>query len=68
MILMNLQRILAEVGIGAIGLFLIADSLWLHSITFDYAKYGLKAFDPVIDHWMIGLFLIVLVALDWTAE
>jgi hypothetical protein len=48
----------------ALGGFLIIDRLMLHYIRFDYNTIGLAWIDPFFDHWMIGVFLIIVALMD----
>ena len=41
-----------------LGLFLIADSFYLHYIQFDYNTIGLGWIDPLFNHWVIGVILV----------
>lgn len=62
--------IVAEIFMIFFGLFLVVDSLFLHLIMFDYPKLKLAWLDPILNHWMIGVVLIVvgLVALYLSEE
>jgi hypothetical protein len=42
-----------------LGLFLIIDSFFVHWIIFNYSTIGLAWLDPHFNHWMIGVFLVL---------
>ena len=51
----------AEAILLLFGIYLILDSFFFHLISFDYPKVGLAWADPLINHWMVGVILILIV-------
>lgn len=51
---------IAEIVLIVFGVFLVIDSFFVGSITFDYAIFGLQSIDPFFNHWMLGVILIVI--------
>lgn len=49
----------AEVLMVIFGLFLIADSFIFHLITFNYMALGLGWLDPLFNHWILGVVLVI---------
>ena len=51
---------IAEMILIIAGIFLVIDSLFLHLISFNYTSIGLGFLDSWFDHWMLGVFLIII--------
>ena len=41
--------------------FLIIDSLFIHSLVLDYSKFGIGFLDSIIQHWEIGVAILLLI-------
>ncbi|MFH1229050.1 MAG: hypothetical protein V1678_01325 [Candidatus Aenigmatarchaeota archaeon] len=57
---MNIAQKLLNIFSMALGLFLIADGLYFHAITFNYAIFGLQWLNQYVNHWMIGAVFLLL--------
>lgn len=58
--LMSMPRLFSSVFLFALGLTLMVDSFFLHSISFNYSLFGLGWLDPYLNHWMWGVVALVL--------
>jgi hypothetical protein len=67
---MNPIQIFSAAAVIIIGAFLFLDGLFIHAVGYNYAALGLQVLDPFVNHWWIGLALLVfgLVDLHYTMD
>lgn len=60
------KKNLAEIALAATGVFLIVERLFLHLIHFNYEAMGIGWLDPILDHWEIGLAMVLIAMFSWS--
>lgn len=64
----NKFRLLGEITLLIIGMFLVVDGFFIHSIALNYQTFGLQSLDPYINHEYIGMLFVGLALLDMKAS
>lgn len=61
----SIWRFASEILAIKFGAFLILDALFLHSLSFDYSKFGLQGLDPYISHAYWGALFVFIGLVDF---
>lgn len=60
-----MRRSLSSLILIFLGLFLIADKMFFHLLTFNYDKIGLGWLDPIFGHEVWGFILVAVGLHEW---